>query len=60
MLKARTIPVDKLNKLPDHALELSSLWMESQGGMEQGYEQLRSLSAHASDADVWRCEPCQP
>ena len=60
VLKARTIPVAKLNALPDHALELSSSWMESQGGMEQGYEQLRSLSAHASDADVWHCKPCQP
>eukprot|EP00966_Prymnesium_polylepis_P034838 810295-Prymnesium_polylepis.1 len=37
--------------------------MEEQGGTEQApYEQLRSLSAHASDGDVWRCEPlrCAP
>ena len=60
VLKARTIPVDKLNALPGLALELSGSWMESQGGMEHGYEQLRSPSAHASDGDVWRCEPCEP
>ena len=42
------------------ACELSGSWMESQGGMEHGYEQLRSPSAHASDGDVWRCEPCEP
>jgi hypothetical protein len=58
VLKARTIPVDKLNALPGLELELSSSWMEEQGGTEQGYEQLRSLSAYASDGDVWRCEPC--
>ena len=40
VLKARTIPVDKLNALPGLALELSGSWMESpQGGMERGYEQ---------------------
>ena len=62
VLKARTIPVDKLNALPGLALELSGSWMESKGGitMEHGYEQLRSPSAHASDGDVWRCEPCEP
>ena len=60
VLKARTIPVDKLNALPGLALELSGSWMESQGGMEHGYEQLRNPSAHASDGDVWRCEPCEP
>jgi len=57
VLKARTIPVYKLNALPGLELKLSSSWMESQGGTKQGYEQLRSLSAHASDGDVWRCEP---
>jgi hypothetical protein len=57
-MKARTIPVDKLNKLPGHALELSGAWMEAQGGVEQGYEQLRTPSAHTSDGDVWRCAPC--
>eukprot|EP00966_Prymnesium_polylepis_P298117 6888827-Prymnesium_polylepis.1 len=53
VMKARTISVEKLNALPDHALELSSSWMESQGGTEKGYEQLRNPSAHASDGDVW-------
>jgi hypothetical protein len=56
--RASPVPVDKLNALPGLELELSSSWMEEQGGTEQApYEQLRSLSAHASDGDVWRCEP---
>ena len=59
VLGNRTIPVAKLNALPDHALELTNSWMEEQGGMEKGYEQLRSVSAHASDDDVWQCVPCQ-
>ena len=48
-MKARTIPIDKLNKLPGHVLELSGTWMEVQGGVEQGYEQLRTPSAHTLD-----------
>ena len=58
VMKARTIPIYKLNKLPGHALELSGAWMEAQGGVEQGYEQLRTPSAHTSDGDVWRCAHC--
>jgi hypothetical protein len=57
--KARTIPIEKLNALPGHALELSGTWMQAQGGVEQCYEQLRSPSVHTSDGDVWRCAPCE-
>jgi hypothetical protein len=60
VLKRRTIPVEKLNALPDHELVLSAEWMETQGGAEQGYEQLRSLSAHTEDGDLWRCEQREP
>ena len=60
VMKARTISVNKLNALPGHALEVSGTWMQAQGGMEKGYEQLRSPSAHTSDGDVWRCAPCEP
>ena len=60
VMKARTISVNKLNALPGHALEVSGTWMQAQGGLEKGYEQLRSPSAHTSDGDVWRCAPCKP
>ena len=60
VLQARTITLEKLNGKPGHALELSNSWMEAQGGMEQGYEQLLCLSEHTADGDIWRCEPCEP
>jgi len=34
--------------------------METHGGAEQGYEQLRSLSAYTEDGDLWRCEQREP
>ena len=52
VMTCRTIPVARLDALPGHALELSSEWMEEKGGMELGYEQLRKVSEHESDADA--------
>jgi len=34
--------------------------METHGGAEQGYEQLRSLTAHTEDGDLWRCAQREP